>query len=1083
MGLLKNSHLVLVFCAFSLLCFEERCNGSEVPVKFLKAPHAFSHLNSATFVFEVFLVGNGSICRDCTYTCRLDGGIASNCETRKVSYLGLQDGTHTFEVCTNRLQGVGCASYNWTIDTVSPTASITTSNSFTNALNFSVNISFSEPCTGEGGFTCLSTNACNLLVYGAGKVIPSSLNVLQPNLKYSLDVSLSSQIEFGRVVLAMDKSFCTDVAGNRFIRTTNSIFFVHFDRRDVSVDIRIRIPEQLLELDGQTRSVLATNNFNHLKVYLYFSQPVLNSSTEVLRSLNISQGSLLPINGKNIGNQRFGFMVDDVSSNSIVTLSINPDIIISRQGTPVSPISPVTFLYDCHRPAVKLRTTSTIKTRTKEHNIPVSIIFMKPVFGFNSSHVSVTGGLVKSFQKINWNTYIIDIRPSADVVSVNVPENVTKDVAGNKNLGSNVLEVKHYSVPLGSSVISALVTASFLATSVVAGILTFSTASLQKFWTFKGPSSLTTYPARNLFRIACHIQVFALSRWLAVMLPVEYYEFTRGLQWSIPYFDLPWENEHSSPVMVGSSPFTGSDSLISKIYDSESFQSLQLEKDNSNMTTQVYGLPLGPMDYRFFFENPNMKPEAENLLEPQDSNEWKNFYRSMFWLALIGGGLVFLHVLLIFILKIRKRSTENQKGYGALTFLRFEIFLIILALPCLSEVSAALVKGMDLSGVIVGILLLSVVSFLLLSLLVFLSFGITFGKLLQYKEVHREGQTFHWYQELIRVTLGPGKRGQWTWKRQSNSLYMIILGPLFEDLRGPPKYMLSQISGGTPLPHKHDDSIIASDDETEDAEAPFIQKLFGILRIYYTLLESMKRVSLAIMAGIYMETWSSRTPSLTLLCITSFQLFFIVLKKPFIKKKVQLVEIISVACEVGLFATCLFLFGNELSSSHETQVGIFMVILFLVGYISQIISEWYALYRQTMILDPAETSFITGLKIASIGCILPFSPQKLIKKLENKFSQPRRGESDFTTPSLGEFKSSSRSSGSTEKPWMKQLREMAKASFSKDGTGSDPSTSRTRWSEIWGTKRSGSPNVSSSSDYKSKPKSLYKDLDAIFSSK
>ena len=29
-------------------------------------------------------------------------------------------------------------------------------------------------------------------------------------------------------------------------------------------------------------------------------------------------------------------------------------------------------------------------------------------------------------------------------------------------------------------------------------------------------------------RSACHIQVFALSRWLAVRLPVNYYEFARG---------------------------------------------------------------------------------------------------------------------------------------------------------------------------------------------------------------------------------------------------------------------------------------------------------------------------------------------------------------------------------------------------------------------------------------------------------------------------------------------------------------------------------------------------------------------------
>jgi hypothetical protein len=30
-------------------------------------------------------------------------------------------------------------------------------------------------------------------------------------------------------------------------------------------------------------------------------------------------------------------------------------------------------------------------------------------------------------------------------------------------------------------------------------------------------------------RIACHIQVFALSRWLVVSLPVEYYGFAMGL--------------------------------------------------------------------------------------------------------------------------------------------------------------------------------------------------------------------------------------------------------------------------------------------------------------------------------------------------------------------------------------------------------------------------------------------------------------------------------------------------------------------------------------------------------------------------
>lgn len=64
----------------------------------------------------------------------------------------------------------------------------------------------------------------------------------------------------------------------------------------------------------------------------------------------------------------------------------------------------------------------------------------------------------------------------------------------------------------------------------------------------------------------------------------------------------------------------------------------------------------------------------------------------MFWLAVIGGTLILLHALLVMILKFRKQNKEKQ-SYGALIFLRFEIFLLILVLPCFCEASAALIKG------------------------------------------------------------------------------------------------------------------------------------------------------------------------------------------------------------------------------------------------------------------------------------------------------------------------------------------------------------------------------------------------------
>ncbi|XP_031105543.1 uncharacterized protein LOC116010330 isoform X1 [Ipomoea triloba] len=1080
----KSSWLVLHCWVFLVLSLRAQPNAaSEVSIRFLKTPSPFSNQNSTKFVFQVLVGDNSSdVCKDCPTTCKLDDHVPSDCHGGMVSYAALQDGFHTFEACTNGSRGVGCASHNWTVDTVPPTAYLMASTSFTNATNITVNISFTEPC----GFGCSSVNSCNLFVYGSGQVLPSTLRVIQPNLTYSVVVSLPTSSQFGKVTIVTDKSFCTDAAGNKFTRTENSSLVVHYDRRNVLVNLRTHIPERLLKINAKTRTVLATNNANKLKVYLYFTEPVVNSSTQILGSLNTSEGSLTPINGKSLGNRRFGFELKDISKTAILTVSFDSNSVISRQGTLVSYVGPVTFLYDSQRPTVRLSITSTM--RTSEKQIPIVINFIKPVFGFNSSLISISGGQVKSFQEISRSTYGLFLQADGDLVSISVPENVTEDVAGNRNLPSNILQLKHYSVPMISRVLSIFATTAFAVTAFVAGLLTISTASLQSIGAFSRPTSLlTSEPTRSVFRMASHIQIFAMSRWLPVVLPVEYYEFARGLQWSVPYFNLPWETEQMQQFMVGSSTPSGN-SYSSKIHDSGLFHGVKPDLEHVGVDPTVYGLPLTPMEYGSVFESHNVLPEADFIWDPQNSNGWREFDRTMFWLALIFGSLLLLHALLLCILKFRK-DTKKKWSYGALIFPRLEIFLLILALPGVCKSSVALIKGGMCSGIIVGILLLGIVSFLLLGLFLFLSVGITCGKLLQYKEVHQVGQKFHWYQELVRVTLGPGKRGQWTWKEERDSTYLTIFGPLFEDLRGPPKYMLSQIAGGNLS--KRRDRIIASDDETEDAEAPFIQKVFGILRIYYTFLDAAKRVALGIVAGAYLKNWSSRTPTILMLSIAAFQLFFMVLKKPFIKKKVQLVEILSVTSEVGIFTMCTVLLDWQFSARDETRIGIFMLALCIIALLAEMANEWYALYRQVKRLDPADNSFCVGLKAASIGFLLFFFPHRLIKKLDTKCSLFKRGGGEgestetTTTPSLDKSRSTTDTRNSGEKSWVRQIRELAKSSFSREGSPADPSTSRTgtRWSDFWNSKRSGSSSVDSSADAKTKPRGLYKDLEAIFASK
>ena len=72
------------------------------------------------------------------------------------------------------------------------------------------------------------------------------------------------------------------------------------------------------------------------------------------------------------------------------------------------------------------------------------------------------------------------------------------------------------------------------------------------------------------------------------------------------------------------------------------------------------------------------------------SCSWEEFSRTMFWLAIIGGSLTLLHALLLAIPKFKK---QKQRGYGLLTFPRFKIFLVNLALPSICEASVALIRG------------------------------------------------------------------------------------------------------------------------------------------------------------------------------------------------------------------------------------------------------------------------------------------------------------------------------------------------------------------------------------------------------
>ncbi|PWZ10416.1 hypothetical protein Zm00014a_000121 [Zea mays] len=991
------------------------------------------------------------VCMSCT-SMQLDGEAASLCGgTAAASYAGLRDGNHSFTACASTTSASNsssspsptptCATYAWDVDTVPPTASVSAGPAFTSASStVSALVSFSEPCPGRGGFVCNATY-CNLIVYGSGSVDPSTLQVLSPGLRYSVAVAISPDAEYGRLVLVMGRGFCTDAAGHPFTRTPNSTFTLRFDRRSDSMNITATVAEKMVQIQGVTRLVQASNEEEGLRIYLAFAQPVLNSSEQILRALTATDAvavHLTPTNRSTLGNRRFGYVVKKMSdAAAIVSVACDTSSIISRQGTPVVPAEPFTFLYDTQRPWVKLGTST---RRTSSRDILVLIKFAKPVFNFSSSAVQ--------------------IQAVGQLVSVQVAENAAMDVAGNPNLASDRLQVRHYSVPASSSWIAAITTVVFLTTAAVAALLTVSTSSLVAAGAVSRPSSyMISEPSRNVLRMACHIQIFALSRWLSANLPIEYYEFAKGVEWSIPYMRLPWEGPAADPYLgystmpaiayseselLDRSAVGGAANISSyrpraqqgqpvtpaQIIPSDPVFPTEIPEDGKptppvqtpggDATPPVMpvqtplpldGMPLTAMEYRSFFENPDMKPEAQIIMKLQDLDGWKYFGRNMFWLGVIGGGLILLHLLTLLYFKLRYRDRERRRhGYAALLLPRLEIMVVVLAMPCVAQAAAALIRGGTTCGLVVGIVLTAVLTSVLVALLLFLSLGITMGKLLQYREVHHEeGQEeYHWYQDLARRTLGAGKRGQWTWKDPRRAACLPRLGPLFEDLRGPPKYMRGggggkrRAEGGGP-----ERRVIASEDENEGSRAPLVQQLLGVLRIYLTLLESVKRVAVGIVAGAHASSG----------CV---------------------VETLSVASEVAVFAACLALIdrtassGGWLPDGEARGVGLAMLGAFVLGFAAQVCNEWNALYRQARLLSADRSSFLDGAKTAGLGLLVLVLPSSALGDHRDPPPPDGGGGAGESVSASTAADGGRGGSSNNERWWLGQLREMAKASFSKE---------------------------------------------------
>lgn len=112
--------------------------------------------------------------------------------------------------------------------------------------------------------------------------------------------------------------------------------------------------------------------------------------------------------------------------------------------------------------------------------------------------------------------------------------------------------------------------------------------------------------------MASHLQVLALSDWLAVSLPIQYQEITRGLRWLIPHVNTPWQDSHasSSDTAFGSNVVTNLPTILQVLkrgrrglLSVESLPGLELVHSRRKLgaNTTSYGPAFGASDYELYF--------------------------------------------------------------------------------------------------------------------------------------------------------------------------------------------------------------------------------------------------------------------------------------------------------------------------------------------------------------------------------------------------------------------------------------------------------------------------------------------------
>lgn len=140
----------------------------------------------------------------------------------------------------------------------------------------------------------------------------------------------------------------------------------------------------------------------------------------------------------------FSFRVHPTAPSVTVRINLPGSVTHDKSGNPNMPASELAVVYDEVPPMVQSLVTS-VSSPTSISPIPVIVTFTEPIFGFDAEKVMLSGGMLRNFVQVSPEKFTFEIRPSlpSGAITINVPDGVGTDAAGNKNIAASLMTIVH----------------------------------------------------------------------------------------------------------------------------------------------------------------------------------------------------------------------------------------------------------------------------------------------------------------------------------------------------------------------------------------------------------------------------------------------------------------------------------------------------------------------------------------------------------------------------------------------------------------------------------------------------------------